>query len=110
MTGRLFSPEKDMMADESARVVRNDEKSRYEVWLGESLAGFSAFTVDGDQLVFTHTEVDDEFAGKGLGKALAAGALDDVVARGEVIVPVCPFIAAFVRKNEQYNDHVKWPQ
>lgn len=95
------------MTDESARVVRNDEKSRYEVWLGDSLAGFSAFTPDGDQVVFTHTEIDEAFAGKGLGKVLAAGALDDVVARGEVIVPVCPFIVAFVQKNEQYNDHVK---
>jgi predicted GNAT family acetyltransferase len=99
-----------MMTDESARVVRNDEKNRYEVWLGEELAGFSAFTPDGDQLVFTHTEIDGAFAGKGLGKVLAGRALDDVVARGEVIVPVCPFIAAFVRKNEQYNEHVKLPQ
>lgn len=98
------------MTDESARVVRNDEKNRYEVWLGEELAGFSAFTPDGDQLVFTHTEIDGAFAGKGLGKVLAGRALDDVVARGEVIVPVCPFIAAFVRKNEQYNEHVKLPQ
>jgi uncharacterized protein len=99
-----------MMTDESPRVARNDEKSRYEVWLGDSLAGFSAFTRDGVQLVFTHTEIDGAFAGKGLGKVLAAGALDDVVARGEVIVPVCPFIAAFVRKNEKYNDHVKLPE
>jgi predicted GNAT family acetyltransferase len=110
VAGRLFSTEKDMMTDESARVVRNDEKSRYEIWLGDSLAGFGAFTPEGDQLVFTHTEIDEAFAGKGLGKVLAAGALDDVVARGEVIVPVCPFIAAFVRKNEKYNDHVKLPQ
>lgn len=99
------------MADESARVVRDDEKSRYEIWLGDELAGFSAFTATGDQLVFTHTEIDGAFAGKGLGKVLASGALDDVVARGEVIVPVCPFIAGFVRKNEQqYADHVKWPR
>ncbi len=49
------------------------------------------------------------FAGKGLAKVLASGALDDVVGSGKVIVPVCPFIASFVRKNTQYDDHVKWP-
>lgn len=97
------------MTDESTRVVRNEEKNRYEVLLGEELAGFAAYTEQGDQVVFTHTEIDGAFAGKGLGKVLAGGALDDVVARGQVIVPVCPFIASFVRKNDQYNDHVKWP-
>lgn len=98
------------MTDESARVARNDEQGRYEIRLAGELAGFSAFTVVGNQCVFTHTEIGDAFAGKGLGKVLAAGALDDVVARGEVIVPICPFIAAFVRKNEKYGDHVKWPR
>ncbi|WP_308200284.1 GNAT family N-acetyltransferase [Kibdelosporangium philippinense] len=101
--------EKDMMTDESTRVARNDEQSRYEVFYGGELAGFAAYTEEGDQVVFTHTEVDGAFAGKGLGKVLASGALDDVVARNRVIVPICPFIASFVRKNEQYNDHVKWP-
>jgi predicted GNAT family acetyltransferase len=101
----------DGSAADPAKVVRDDEKGRYEIWLADQLAGFSAFTADGDSLVFTHTEIDGAFAGKGLGKVLASGALDDVVARGEVIVPVCPFIAAFVRKNEdKYTDHVTWPR
>lgn len=97
------------MTDQSTRVARNDDKSRYEVFYDDELAGFAAYTEQGDQVVFTHTEIDGAFAGKGLGKVLASGALDDVVRRDEVIVPVCPFIASFVRKNEQYNDHVKWP-
>jgi uncharacterized protein len=97
------------MTDQTKQLVRNDDKSRYEVLLDGELAGFAAYTQRDDQVVFTHTEMDGAFAGKGLGKVLAAGALDDVVARELVIVPVCPFIAGFVRKNEQYDDHVKWP-
>ena len=98
-------------ADGAARVVRDEEKGRYEIWLGEKIAGFSAFTASGDSLVFTHTEIDGAFAGRGLGSVLAARALDDVVARGEVIVPVCPFVAGFVRKNEErYTGHVDWPR
>ncbi|CAM3912654.1 GNAT family N-acetyltransferase [Kibdelosporangium persicum] len=98
------------MTDHTKQVVRNDDKNRYEVLLDGELAGFAAYTPRGDQVVFTHTEIDGAFAGKGLGKVLAAGALDDVVARELVIVPVCPFIAGFVRKNEQYDGHVKWPE
>jgi predicted GNAT family acetyltransferase len=92
------------------RVVQNESASRYEVWVGDSVAGFSAYDADGDQIVFTHTEIDDAYAGQGLGKVLAAGALDDAVASGKVIVPVCPFIARYVLKNQdQYEAYVKWP-
>ncbi|PXY35463.1 GNAT family N-acetyltransferase [Prauserella flavalba] len=91
------------------RVVRNDERNRYEVWSGERLAGFSEYREQGERTVYLHTEVDDAFAGQGLGKVLAAGALDDAVARGRIIVPVCPFIASYVRKNpDRYEEHVHW--
>lgn len=95
---------------EESKVVRNAEDSRYEVWSGGRLAGFAAYTERGDKLtVFTHTEIDDAFAGQGLGKVLARGALDDAVERGRVIVPRCPFIAAYLRKNTGYEEHVRWP-
>ncbi len=92
------------------RVVRNDEAGRYELWAGERLAGFAEYTERGGKLtVFTHTEIDDAFSGQGLGKVLAAGALDDAVERGRVIVPECPFIASYLRRNTGYEDHVRWP-
>lgn len=95
---------------EEIRVVRNAGKSRYEVWSGERRAGFAEYTERDERLtVFTHTEIDDAFAGQGLGKVLARGALDDVVANGRTIVPVCPFIAGYLRKNSGYEDHVRWP-
>jgi len=98
------------MGTESAapRVVHNPEQGRYEVWSGGALAGFSAYRERADRTIFTHTEIDDAFAGKGLAKILARDALDDVVRRGRVIVPLCPFIAAYVRKNSQYEIHVSW--
>ncbi|MBK1782729.1 GNAT family N-acetyltransferase [Prauserella cavernicola] len=88
-------------------VVRNEERNRYEVWSGDRLAGFTEYRERGDRTVFVHTEVDEAFAGQGLGKVLAAGALDDVVERGRVIVPICPFIAKFLDKNPGYEPHVK---
>jgi predicted GNAT family acetyltransferase len=97
------------MTDEN-RVVDNPDESRYELWAGEKLAGFAAYDRRGTLTVFTHTEIDDAFSGQGLGKVLAAGALDDVVAKGRTIVPVCPFIAGYLKKNPGYADHVRWPQ
>jgi predicted GNAT family acetyltransferase len=95
------------MAD--TEVVRNG--STYEVRVEGKLAGLTAFEVISDLVVFTHTEIDDAYAGQGLGKVLAAHALDDVVAQGKAIVPVCPFIAKFVLRNkDKYEAHVKWPK
>ncbi|MEU4522286.1 GNAT family N-acetyltransferase [Amycolatopsis sp. NPDC024027] len=95
------------MTDEN-RVVDNPDEDRYELWAGEKLAGIAQYDRRGDLTVFTHTEIDDAFSGQGLGKVLAAGALDDVVAHGGTIVPVCPFIAGYLKKNPGYEDHVRW--
>lgn len=95
---------------EDARVERNAEKYRYELYLGDKLAGFAQYHDSGNRVVFTHSEVDDAFSGHGLGSVLAAGALDDAVARDKVIVPICPFIAAYVRKNlDTYRGHIEAP-
>jgi len=97
------------MTDET-RVVDDPDESRYELWAGEKLAGMAFYDERGDLTVFTHTEIDDAFSGQGLGKVLAAAALDDVVAKGRTIVPVCPFISGYLKKHPGYEEHVRWPK
>ncbi|WUI68510.1 N-acetyltransferase [Nocardia sp. NBC_00403] len=89
-----------------SRVVRNDEKDRYEVFYGGELAGFSEYEERDDETVFIHTEIDGAFSGKGLGSILAGQAIEDVIARGRVIRPLCPFIKAYLEKHPQYDEHV----
>lgn len=94
----------------AARVEHNAEKYRYELFVGDTLAGFAQYHDSGNRIVFTHSEVDDAFSGQGLGKVLAGGALDDAVAREKVIVPLCPFIARYLNKNsDRYEGHVQAP-
>lgn len=90
-------------------IVRNDAEGQYEIWVGGTRAGIAAFHTEAAGTAFSHTVVDDEFAGQGLGSALARGALDDTVARGETIVPYCPFIVAYLRRHHDYDDAVQWP-
>jgi uncharacterized protein len=98
------------MAEDTARVEHNAEKYRYELYLGDKFAGFAQYHDSGNRIVFTHSEIDDAFSGQGLGKVLASGALDDAVARDKVIVPLCPFIARYLKKNiEKYEGHVQAP-
>lgn len=69
------------------------------------------YRVRGSVWVFTHTEVDHMHSGQGIGTAVARFALDDVRRRGGTLVPICPFVAAFIRRHPEYEDlidHEVW--
>jgi uncharacterized protein len=106
----------EAVTDEGAetRVIRNDDRRRYEVWKDDELAGFSAYREvdrDGESLtVFTHTEIDPAFEGEGMGSRLVRHALDDVVRRGRLIVPLCPFVAKRIRATSEYDAYVRRPE
>ena len=88
----------------------NEAEHRYEAYVGEELAGFAAYRLDGDTIVFTHTEVDDEFEGQGVASTLARGALDDVRANSSRRVqPRCQFIKSWIDDHDDYADLVRRP-
>ncbi|WIM97083.1 GNAT family N-acetyltransferase [Actinoplanes oblitus] len=83
------------------------EKGRFEA-RDESgaLAGVLTYQVTGQIVVFTHTEVDPAFEGRGVGSALARTALDDARARSRTVVPMCPFVSAWLDKHPAYESLV----
>ncbi|MCU1677182.1 MAG: N-acetyltransferase [Frankiales bacterium] len=85
--------------DEEPRVVRNEEQSRFELHVGDTMVGLADYVVDGDRVLFPHTEVDPALNGRGLGTILAREALASVKAEGKRIVPQCAFIALYVRRH-----------
>lgn len=90
--------------DDGLRIVDDPANQRYEARLGEVLVGFSEYRRIGDRLIFLHTEVDPAFEGRGIGGRLAAGALDDVRARGLTFTVKCPFIASYLERHPEYED------
>lgn len=84
------------------------DRQRYEARLDGQLAGFAEYELRGEDLiVFTHTEVDDAFEGRGVAGAIARFALDDVRATGtRRVVPRCPFIKSWIEKHPDYQDLV----
>lgn len=91
-------------------VVRNDDKTRYEILVDHTHAGFTRFREDSrGHFVFDHTIIDPAFSGRGLGKTLVSEAMGDVARRGEVVVPVCPFVVRFLKENDVAGLIVDWP-
>ncbi|GAA3272035.1 GNAT family N-acetyltransferase [Paenarthrobacter aurescens] len=89
--------------------VRNDKFHRYELHVDGELAVISQFMDKPGHIDFIHTETKPGFEGQGLAQVLAHFALDDVVASGKRIIPHCPYIAAYLKKHEGYEQDVDWP-
>lgn len=89
---------------DAVRVEDDPNESRYVARVGAEVAGFAAYRFRSGRMVFTHTEVEPEYEGRGVGSTLAHEALEDVRRRGLRIVALCPFISAYLRRHPEYAD------
>lgn len=92
---------------EPVTVARED--GRFTIAVDGKTVGLTAFADRDGQRVFYHTEVDDAFGGRGLASLVIAEALAATRAEGLRIVPVCPTVAAYVRKHHEFDDVVDRP-
>lgn len=98
------------MTDEQPLVTRNDAEHRYEIHVGDVLAGFTTFRADsGGRLNFPHTEIDPAYRGRGLAQQVVAEAMTDAAARGETVVPHCPVVVKYLREHDVPGLKVEWP-
>ncbi len=90
-------------------VTRNDEDSRYEIRVGDTLAGFAEFDRRPGVVRFLHTETDPAFRGRGLAGKLTEYAVTDASRDGDAIVPFCPYVADYLHAHEIDGVEVRWP-
>jgi uncharacterized protein len=82
------------------------DRRRYEAVVDGTVAGFAEYRDHDGVRVFTHTEVFPAFEGRGVGTALARGALDHVRASDRSLVARCPFIRSYIERQPHYADLV----
>lgn len=88
-------------------VVRNASQERYEIHVGDELAGFTeAHPQADDAVLFNHTVVFEAFKGQGLAGKLVAGAFDDLRLHGLTAKVTCPYILGWLPKHPEYQDVV----
>ena len=85
-------------------VVDVPERHRYEIVRDGSMLGFTAYQKTDELIVFTHTEVDPALEGQGVGGKLVRAALDDVRRQGLAVLPICPFVHAWMSRHPDYAD------
>ena len=87
------------MAALAATVRDNRAAHRYQLLVDEELAGELLYRARDGVVTLIHTEIAPQYEGQGLGEQLVAYALDDIRTSGRRIVPVCPFVAAYLRRH-----------
>jgi len=87
-----------------AAVVDNFEERRYELLLGGEVAGVLHYRRHGEQIELMHTEIEQSFAGRGLGGRLASAALEDARARATPVAVSCPFVTGYLERHPEYAD------
>ena len=83
-------------------VRNNTDKQQYELLDGDQVIGRAEYSVSGNAVDMTHTEIQDGHEGEGLGSQLAKFALDDIRAQGKQVIPTCPFVADYIEKHPEY--------
>jgi predicted GNAT family acetyltransferase len=88
-------------------IVRdNPEEHRFEVLVGDEVAGYVQYRSRPGIIAFIHTEIDPAYEGQGLGGVLVGAALDAARAAGDDVLPFCPFVNHFIATHDDYLDLV----
>ena len=90
------------MSDAAIEITDNPDRDRYEIRSGGELAGFVTYKRRPGRIAFQHTEVDERFEGQGIGSQLIVHVLDAARDAGDDVVPLCPFVRAYIERHPDY--------
>ncbi|MET3038192.1 GNAT family N-acetyltransferase [Chryseobacterium sp. NRRL B-14859] len=84
----------------------NDDKhGSFEAFIDEKRAGMMTYTWAGEErFIIDHTEVEEAYNGKGVGKEMLLAAVDFARKNGKKIIPLCPFAKASFQKSAELQD------
>ncbi len=87
-------------------ITHNAETKRFETDL-DGYPGVVEYMLAPGTIVFTHAEVAPELDGRGVASAVVKAGLDYARAEGLDVMPLCPFVASYIRQHPEYKDILK---
>jgi uncharacterized protein len=83
------------------QVVDNRAAGQYEVHVGDEVAVLT-YRREGNRIVYLHTGVPPALEGRGIAGLLASTALEEARAEGLEVIPLCPYVAAYIKRHQEY--------
>lgn len=87
-------------------VIHNEAEDRFETWIDGQLSKLD-YIQDGNTIVMTHVGVHPEQRGQGVAGKLTEVALEYAKEKSFRVIPMCPYIITYIRRNPQYEDLTK---
>jgi predicted GNAT family acetyltransferase len=85
--------------------INDTRKGYFEALEDGKQAGKMTYTWAGDsKFIIDHTEVNEDFNGKGVGKKLVMKAVEYARNNNLKIIPLCPFAKSVFDKTEEIHD------
>ena len=94
------------MAEAQTRVTDNPGEDRYELFLGDELVGIIQYYTEPGTVALTHTEIVEAYEGQGLASRIVSWALQDIRSRGLKLLPLCPYVQAYLGRHPEERDIV----
>ncbi len=85
------------------KIKENKEKKRFEAEVENKLALIEYIRAE-DKMYLTHTEVSSELEGKGIASSMAKQVLQQIKDENLKLVPLCPFIASYVKRHPEWKE------
>ncbi len=85
-------------------LIKNTATMQYEYHIDGDVALVEYIKTPEGEVYLTHTEVPTNLQGRGIASELIREVLEDIKKEGLQVVPVCPFVSAYI------NRHPEWRQ
>jgi predicted GNAT family acetyltransferase len=86
-------------------VTDNTERGRFEL-VEDGHIAFADYSRSGGMVIIPHVETPVALRGKGTAGRLMEGIVALVRAEGEMISPLCPYAAAWLKRHPEHQDLV----
>lgn len=91
---------------EELQIVHNPDENRFEVHIDGLLSKLD-YIEDGDTIVMTHVGVHPQHRGGGVAGKITQVALDYAKEKSLRVIPMCSYVAAYIRRNPHYIELTK---
>ena len=87
--------------NEPLNITNNEARHRFEARVDEQTAVLE-YTLATGLIVYNHTEVPKNLEGQGIATQLAHAALEYAKSNDLKIMPLCPYVASYIRRHPEY--------